>query len=95
MSRFGFSGGGEHAEWLGRLVEPVLDATRPIVDAHHHLWMREGAPYLFPELLADLETGHNIVATVFAECHSMEIVTFDAGFKSFAGLRVQLLHSTP
>ena len=31
----------------------------------------------------------------FAECHSMEIVTFDAGFKSFAGLRVQLLHSTP
>ena len=71
MSRFGFSGGGEHAAWLERLVEPVLDASRPIVDAHHHLWMRDGAPYLFPELLADLETGHNIVATVFAECHSM------------------------
>ncbi len=71
MSRFGFSGGGEHAAWLERLVEPVLDAPRAIVDAHHHLWMRDGAPYLFPELLADLETGHNIVATVFAECHSM------------------------
>ena len=71
MSKFGFSGGGEHAAWLERLVEPALDATRPIVDAHHHLWMRDGAPYLFPELVADLETGHNIIATVFAECHSM------------------------
>ena len=81
MSRFGFSGGGEHAEWLGRLVEPVLDATRPIVDTHHHLWMREGAPYLFPELLADLETGHNIVATVFAECHSMYRATGPVAFR--------------
>ncbi len=71
MSRFGFSGGGEHATWLGRVVEPVIDLERPIVDAHHHLWMRDGAPYLFPELLEDLDTGHNVVATVFAECHSM------------------------
>ena len=60
MSRFGFSGGGEHAAWLERLVEPVLDATRPIVDAHHHLWMRDGAPYLFPELVAAF--CHNSVA---------------------------------
>jgi hypothetical protein len=27
--------------------------------------------YLLPELLADLNTGHNIVATVFEECRSM------------------------
>jgi hypothetical protein len=26
---------------------------------------------LLPELLADLNTGHNIVATVFEECRSM------------------------
>lgn len=71
MSRFGFSGGGEHAAWLDRVIEPVIDPERPIVDAHHHLWMRDGAPYLFPELLGDLDTGHHIIATVFAECHSM------------------------
>ncbi|MBM4206240.1 MAG: amidohydrolase [Gammaproteobacteria bacterium] len=71
MSRFGFSGGGEHAAWLDRVIEPIIDPDRPIIDAHHHLWMRDGSPYLFPELLEDLETGHNVVATVFAECHSM------------------------
>ncbi len=81
MSRFGFPGGSEHSLWLERLVEPVLDADRPIVDAHHHLWMRENAPYLFPELLADLETGHRIVATVFAECHSMYRMRGPAAFR--------------
>ncbi len=71
MSRFGFSGGDDHGAWLAKAVEPALDPGRAIVDAHHHLWHRDGAPYLFPELLADIETGHRIVATVFAECHSM------------------------
>lgn len=71
MNRFGFSGGNAHADWLGRVSEEALLPAQPIVDAHHHLWYRDGAPYLFPELLADLDTGHNIVATVFAECHSM------------------------
>ena len=28
-------------------------------------------PYLLPELLADIDTGHNIVATVFMECKAM------------------------
>ena len=71
MSQFSFAGGDGHGAWLGRVVEPVLDPQRVIVDAHHHLWMRDGAPYLFRELLADLGCGHRIVATVFAECHSM------------------------
>ncbi len=71
MSRFGFTGGSAHGEWLARVVEPVLDEGRAIVDAHHHLWYRDGSPYLFPELLNDLECGHRVVATVFAECHSM------------------------
>src|SRR5438067_12703240 len=43
----------------------------PIIDTHHHLWNRGGWTYLLPELLADLNTGHNIVATVFEECRSM------------------------
>jgi predicted TIM-barrel fold metal-dependent hydrolase len=43
----------------------------PIIDTHHHLWDRNRWTYLLPELLADLNSGHNIVATVFEECRSM------------------------
>jgi hypothetical protein len=35
------------------------------------LWSHPGNVYLFPELLADLGSGHNIRATIFEECHSM------------------------
>jgi predicted TIM-barrel fold metal-dependent hydrolase len=51
--------------------EPALSQELPIVDAHHHLWDMPGYRYLLHDLLADLGTGHNVVATVFAECHSM------------------------
>ena len=57
--------------WLLRHQEPILEPDLPIIDPHHHLWIREGEPYLMAELLADLSSGHNITATVFAECHSM------------------------
>jgi L-fuconolactonase len=58
--------------WLATAPpEPILDPDLPIVDPHHHLWLRGGHRYLLDELLADLNTGHNIVATVFEECHSM------------------------
>src|SRR5882724_2890621 len=58
--------------WLATAPpEPILDPELPIVDPHHHLWQRGGQPYLLDELLADLNTGHNIVATVFEECRSM------------------------
>ncbi|MFT5098993.1 MAG: L-fuconolactonase [Candidatus Azotimanducaceae bacterium] len=57
--------------WLGMLQEEVLEPELPIIDPHHHLWLRNGYHYLMPELAADLGSGHNIVATVYAECHSM------------------------
>jgi L-fuconolactonase len=58
--------------WLATAPpEPILDPDLPIVDPHHHLWLRGGHRYLLDELLADLNTGHNVVATVFEECHSM------------------------
>jgi L-fuconolactonase len=57
--------------WLAMLEEEVLEPERPIIDPHHHLWLRSGYTYLMPELAADMASGHNIVATVFAECHSM------------------------
>jgi len=57
--------------WLDRVVEPVLEPELPIIDPHHHLWMRDGNVYLLPELLGDVRSGHNVVATVFEECRSM------------------------
>lgn len=58
--------------WLAtQPVEPILDPDLPIIDTHHHLWERSNTRYMLDELLADCRTGHNIVATVFVECHSM------------------------
>src|SRR6202051_2746161 len=58
--------------WLARAAaEPVLEPDLPIIDTHHHLWVRPDHRYLLDELVADLRTGHNVVATVFVECHSM------------------------
>jgi L-fuconolactonase len=57
--------------WLDRHSEPILDPGLPIIDPHHHLWMREGNVYLLPELLTDIASGHNVIAAVFEECHSM------------------------
>ena len=58
-------------QWLAMLQEDVLEPALPIIDPHHHLWLRSGYTYLMPELAADLASGHNIIATVYAECHSM------------------------
>ncbi len=58
-------------EWLKQVHEDALDPEVEIVDPHHHLWMRPGQPYLMPEFAEDLATGHNVVSTVYAECHSM------------------------
>ena len=58
--------------WLAtRAPEPILEPDLPIVDTHHHLWERPDHRYLLHEFLADVRTGHNVVATVFMECHSM------------------------
>jgi len=61
-----------NAEWLARAApEPILEAALPIIDAHHHLWQRPDQRYLLDDFLADLNTGHNITATVFLQCHAM------------------------
>jgi L-fuconolactonase len=65
-----FSGRVDDA-WLEQHREEIIEPELPIVDPHHHLWSRPGSVYLFPQLLADLSSGHNIRATVFEECGSM------------------------
>jgi L-fuconolactonase len=57
--------------WLAQHDEQIIEPELAIVDPHHHLWSRAGNVYLFPELLADLGSGHNVRATVFEECGSM------------------------
>ena len=67
--------------WLARHTEEILEPGLPIIDPHHHLWIRNNTPYLLPELLTDLASGHNIVATVFEECHSMYRARAPAAFQ--------------
>lgn len=58
-------------EWLAQVVEDIIEPERPICDPHHHLWDDADNPYLLPQLLDDVNSGHNIVSTVFVECNSM------------------------
>jgi L-fuconolactonase len=58
-------------DWLNRRKEAILEPELPIVDPHHHLWDRPGWRYLLPDLLLDTNSGHNIVATVVVQAHSM------------------------
>ena len=58
-------------DWLARLEEPILEPELPIIDPHHHLWDRENWRYLLDDLLADTNSGHNILATVFVQARAM------------------------
>src|SRR2546421_377128 len=58
-------------EWLDRRHEEILAPDLPIVDPHHHLWDRPGWRYLLDDLLLDVSSGHNILATVFVQARAM------------------------
>jgi L-fuconolactonase len=58
-------------DWLARRQEPILEPELPIIDPHHHLWDRAGWRYLLDDLLADTNSGHNILATVFVQARAM------------------------
>ena len=49
-------------------METAIEPDLPICDAHHHLWERPPRDYLLNDLLEDLRSGHNIMATVAIEC---------------------------
>ncbi len=58
-------------DWLEQVQEEIIDPARKICDPHHHLWDHPKSRYLLDELLADTDSGHNVVSTVFVECSSM------------------------
>ncbi|MBT4162463.1 MAG: amidohydrolase family protein [Gammaproteobacteria bacterium] len=61
----------QNRDWLAQVQEEIIEPDLPICDPHHHLWDRNGSRYLLHELLEDVDTGHNVVSTVFVECDSM------------------------
>nr|WP_294554089.1 amidohydrolase family protein [uncultured Rhodopila sp.] len=55
-------------DWLAKLHEDIIDPAQPIIDPHHHLWRARPDRYLLEDLAADIQTGHNVLATVFIQC---------------------------
>ncbi|GAB1269000.1 amidohydrolase family protein [Aurantivibrio infirmus] len=61
----------EDHQWLEAVQEEIIDPGRPIIDPHHHLWQRRrGSDYVLSDFWADTDSGHNIVSSVFIECHT-------------------------
>lgn len=64
-----------NAAWLALTPEEALEPALPICDPHHHLWDRRPTHfqprYLLDEIVADAQSGHNVVSTVFIECGAM------------------------
>lgn len=67
-------------EWLALHAEEALEPELPIIDAHHHIWDHAHNPYLHEHVLADVTSGHRIVATVFVECGTMYRKDGPAGY---------------
>jgi len=49
--------------WLNSCREEIIEPDLPIVDTQHHMPDQRGNRYLFQDLLADVGSGHNIIAT--------------------------------
>src|SRR5258708_6672044 len=54
-------------DWLAKQTEDILEPGLPIIDPHHHLYDRPRYTYLFPDLLADVGSGHNIRARLYEQ----------------------------
>jgi L-fuconolactonase len=60
----------DRSEWLGRVYEAALEPEQAIIDPHHHFWQRPDHRFSAGELLAEIDSGHNVRATVYIECSS-------------------------
>jgi L-fuconolactonase len=71
-------------DWLARAIaEPVIEPGMPIIDPHVHFWDHQsGYKYFLPEFARDVaESGHDVEASVFIECHAMYRATGPAHLK--------------
>ena len=57
--------------WTQKRQEDVIEPDLPIIDPHHHIWEKDLGRYLIWELADDVNSGHNVIATVFIEAGSM------------------------
>jgi len=63
-------------DWLALTQESTLEPDLPLCDPHHHFWDFRTARipyqrYLLHELVADMQSGHNVRSTVFIEARAM------------------------
>ncbi len=57
----------ELGAWHAAYREDILEPALPIIDPHHHAWLDGRGRYVFDELSADVNSGHNVLATVFVQ----------------------------
>lgn len=72
-------------DWHARRpAEAALEPSLPIIDSHTHFWDLQafGSRYLFDDMLADLQCGHKVEATVFIEAAAMYRATGPEQLKS-------------
>ena len=58
---------GPRPEWLALVREEALEPALQIIDPHHHFWDHHGN-YFLDELMADLNSGHHVLGTVYLQC---------------------------
>jgi len=59
------------ADWLSTTHEDPIDRDIPIIDSHHHLYVRPDIRYLLEDYLTDIGDGHNVCATVYVQARAM------------------------
>jgi L-fuconolactonase len=78
----------KHQRWLDLHSEDILEPALPIIDPHHHVWDKETRfaggkqpRYMIDELSADVNSGHNVRATVHVQCGRMYRADGDPDFR--------------
>jgi L-fuconolactonase len=56
-----------HLQLFSGREEQILEPDLPIIDSHHHLFVRPPLSYMADDYLADAGAGHRIVASVYVE----------------------------
>ncbi|PRD42462.1 amidohydrolase [Phyllobacterium phragmitis] len=57
-------------DWLAKAREEIIAPEQPILDAHHHLWVRPQGRYAAAELQKDVSCGHDVRASIYVQCRT-------------------------